>query len=223
MTLLKYQSDLRMAPALGIEVKAKADGRIEGYASTFGGNPDRHGDIVTAGAFGRSLKEHRSEGTTPAMLWSHRLEEPIGRWTEIKEDRTGLFVSGQINLKTERGREAFEHVVGGDAQSFSIGFLVPEGGRKYLGKGVFALDDIDLVEVSVVTIPANKRARITLAKHLGSKNEAVSFLREAGLSKAAAHRFAAGGFPALATDPDQEIAIKLVEQIEQATQKLRKI
>lgn len=222
MDSTKYANELRLAPALDIEVKADAQGRIEGYASTFGGDPDRHGDIVTKGAFSRSLAEHKSQGTLPAMLWSHRLEDPIGRWTHMEQDADGLFVAGQVNLKTAKGCEAFEHIQAGDASGFSIGYVTPEGGRRYLGKGVFALDDLDLVEVSIVTVPANARARIRAVKHLSSKSEAVAFLRDAGLPKAAATRFAAGGFPALATATGtDDRALKLAAIIEAATLQLK--
>lgn len=222
MTFHKYQQDLRLAPTLDFEVKAEGNGRIEGYASTFGGDPDRHGDIVSAGAFTRTLREHRAEKTAPAMLWSHQLEAPIGKWLTIEEDRTGLFVAGQINLKSERGREAFAHVSAGDVASFSIGYVTPEGGRRYLGKGAFALDDLDLVEISLVSVPANTRARITQVKQLGSKAEAVAFLRDAGLSKAAAHRFAAGGFPALSGGGlSDDLLAKFADQIDRATLQLR--
>jgi HK97 family phage prohead protease len=117
---------LRFAPILDLEVKAGRDGAIAGYASTFDGKPDRVGDVVAAGAFRRTLAEHKAEGTAPAMLWSHRIDEPIGKWLDIREDRTGLFVSGQVNLKTERGRAAFEHVAAGDVEGFSIGYRAPD-------------------------------------------------------------------------------------------------
>lgn len=210
-----------VAPALDVEVKSTRDGTITGLASTFGGNPDRHGDIVQKGAFARTLREHKSEGSMPAMLWSHRLEEPIGKWTEIRETAEGLVVTGSVNLKTARGQEAFEHVSAGDAGSLSIGYLVPEGGRKYNGDGSFSLVDVDLVEISVVTVPANPRARITGAKSLQSKSDLIDMLREGGLPKAAAARVAAGGWSALAGENLHEKAIALAAQIEAATAKLR--
>ncbi|OWJ76980.1 HK97 family phage prohead protease [Haematobacter genomosp. 1] len=218
----KFQNDLRLAPAFSFEVKAEPTGHISGYASTFGGEPDRHGDVVSKGAFARTLDEHRAQGTLPAMLWSHQIESPIGKWLTIEEDPAGLFVVGQINLKTAMGREAFEHIQAGDVGAFSIGYVVPEGGRRYVGKGVFALDEVELAEISIVSVPANRRARITSAKHIGSKAEAISFLREAGLPKAAAARFAAGGFPALSQpEIDHDRALKLVQRIERATLSLR--
>lgn len=223
----KYDTELRLAPALSLDIKAKPSGLIEGYASTFGGGPDRQGDIVSKGAFARTLSEHKAQGTLPAMLWSHQMETPIGKWTAVHEDSAGLFVSGQINLATTKGREAFEHVRAGDAGAFSIGYIIPEGGREYIGKGAWALNDVDLEEISVVAVPANVNARITAVKHLASKAEAVEFLREAGLSKAAASRFAAGGFPALSSETtlglDQKSAARIAEAIEQATFKIRSL
>jgi len=223
--LQKYTDDLRIAAAIEIDTKAQADGRITGWASTYGGEPDRHGDIVTPGAFTKSLAEHRRRGTRPAMLWSHQMESPVGNWLDFHDDPKGLRVTGQFNLKTERGREAFEHAKAGDVGAFSIGFTTPEGGRRYLGKGVWALDEVDLVEISLVAAPANRNAVVTAVKAapiLSTKSEAVEFLRQAGLPKAAAQRFAAGGFPALAPDTFAQVRVqKLADIIEQATNRMR--
>lgn len=223
----KFNADLRLAPAFSIEMKAEASGQITGYASTFGGTPDRHNDIIVKGAFERTLSEHKKVGSLPAMLWSHQMETPIGKWLSIKEDQKGLFVTGQINLATTKGQEAYEHVKAGDVGAFSIGYIVPKGGREYLGQGVFEIKEVELAEISIVAVPANVNARITAIKQLNSKTEAVEFLREHGLSKQAAIRFAAGGFNALSSDDyfsiDQKGAIRIAEAIEQATFKLRNL
>ncbi|WP_265502216.1 HK97 family phage prohead protease [Paracoccus beibuensis] len=223
--LQKYSDDLRIASAVELEAKAEADGIVSGWASTYDGEPDRHGDIVVKGAFTKSLASHASRGSRPAMLWQHRIEDPIGHWTEIQDEAKGLRVTGKFNLKTERGREAFEHARAGDIASFSIGFVTPENGRRYLGKGAWALEEVDLVEISLVSAPANPNAVVTAIKaapFLSTKPEAVEFLRKAGLPKAAAERFAAGGFPALTADPfAQERAQKLADMIEKATNRMR--
>lgn len=212
---------VRLAPALDLAVKAAGDGLIEGYASTFGGRPDRAGDVVAKGAFARTLAEHAREGTAPAMLWSHRIEEPIGKWTTIREDGEGLHVAGRINLKTTRGREAFEHIAAGDAGGFSIGYLIPEGGRKYNGDGSFTLVDVDLVEVSIVAVPANPHARISSVKAVRSKAELVDLLHEAGLAKAAATRVAASGWAGLSGGETHEKAMRLLATIDAATARIR--
>lgn len=225
MNLTKFDNDIRLSPAISLEIKAEASGFIQGYASTFGGKPDYAGDVVTKGAFLRTLAEHKANGSMPAMLWSHQKETPIGRWTFIEEDAGGLLVKGQVNLNTSKGREAFEHIKAGDVGAFSIGYAVAKGGRKYMGQGAWSLDDVDLAEISVVAVPANPRARITSVKHLETKADAVNFLREAGLSKQAATLFAAGGYPALSSTDhptiNPETAAKLAKAIEQATLKIR--
>lgn len=218
----KANAALRLAAPLDFELKTAGSGRIEGYASTFGGEPDSYGDVISPGAFTRTLREHQQQKTSPVMLWAHKQETPIGKWLRIEEDSTGLFVAGQVNLNTEKGREAFEHIRAGDVTGFSIGWVEPEGARRYVANGIFAVDEVDLVEISVVGIPANKRARITQAKQLGSKAEAVSFLRDAGLSKAAANRFAAGGYAALSNETiNSDVLAKLAAEIDRATLQFR--
>lgn len=50
-------------------VKASENGSIEGYASTAGGDPDRHGEVVLAGAFASGIQLYKSSGELPVMLW----------------------------------------------------------------------------------------------------------------------------------------------------------
>lgn len=170
---IKFNDQIKTAGAVNPDVKASQSGRIEGYASTFGGAPDRHGEIVLAGAFADTLTRHRKTGETPVMLWAHAQEQPIGKWHGIEEDSTGLFVEGTLNLNTTKGREAFEHIKAGDAGGLSIGFTTPEDGRQYAGEGVFHLSKVDVLEVSVVAIPA--RALVAAGKHLQTKDGADPF------------------------------------------------
>ncbi|MBE0455780.1 MAG: HK97 family phage prohead protease [Roseovarius sp.] len=216
----KFQNQLAVAPATALEVKATSNGRIEGYASTFGGDPDRHNEIVLPGAFAKTVERSRA-GDLPVMLWAHAQESPIGRWATIREDSKGLHVQGQLNLNTERGREAYEHVKAGDAGGLSIGFVTREGDREYAGDGIWHIRQADVLEISVVAIPANPLARISAVKSLESKAEAVDLLRAAGLSRKAAARFAAGGWPALAGDDHHEKAIELARQIDRAINRLK--
>ncbi len=214
---------LRLSPTLEVKFSAGSEaGTIEGYASAFGGNPDSYGDIVQKGAFLRTLSEHRAEGTMPAMLWSHDQTKPIGKWTDMYEDDFGLFVKGKLNLDTSHGKDAHAHVVHGDATGFSIGFYVSPQGKKSGSNGTTILTDVDLVEVSAVVFPANRRARVSGVKTLQSKSELIDMLRDNGLPRAAAARIAAGGWEALA-GADHEKAFELADMIDRATQKLRTV
>lgn len=219
----KSFSALRLSPTLEMKFSNETEnGTVEGYASAFGGNPDSYGDIVQKGAFIRTLAEHRREGTMPAMLWSHDQCEPIGKWLEMHEDDFGLFVRGQLNLNSSRGRDAHAHLKNGDATGFSIGFYVSSEGRKQGTHGTSILTDVDLVEVSAVVFPANRRARVSAIKTLQSKSELIDLLRDGGVPKAAAARVAAGGWPALSNN-DQRKAHELAELLDRATNQLRKI
>ena len=214
--------DLRTAVAASFEVKADRQGRIEGYASTVN-EVDRGGDVVLPGAFTKSLGAHTKSGTLPVMLWSHQIERPVGRWTKMSEDIRGLYVEGTLNLKTEAGREAFEHVDAGDAGGLSIGYTTPDGGRVYAGEGTFHLKEVDLLEVSIVTVPMNPSARITGTKSLGSKAEAIDMLRDCGLSRKAAARFAAGGWAALNGEDVEAKAQAFLRQLDQAIENIRTV
>jgi HK97 family phage prohead protease len=217
----KFNNTILAAHAVALEVKASPSGRISGYASTFEGNADRQGDVVLAGAFAASLARHTKSGQMPVMLWAHAQEQPIGRWVHMEEDSKGLFVEGNLNLNTTKGRESFEHIKAGDAGGLSIGFTVEEGGREYVGKGIFNLKKVDLLEVSVVAIPANALARITDVKSLSSKADAIDMLRSCGLSRKAAAIFASGGWNALSGGDHHEQAKQLAAKIEAAINNMR--
>lgn len=211
---------LRLAPAVPLELKAAArTGRIEGVAAPFGPPPDRQREIWRPGAFTKTLADHAGRGTRPAMLWMHKQESPIGRWLDLREDSQGLAVAGQLNLDTGVGRKAFDHIDAGDVMGLSPGYI--ETVRKYVGDGVFELVEVDLGEISIVSVPAAPGARLMQIKSLGSRTELVDLLRDIGLAKAAALRIAAGGWPALAGDDRDEAAMRLAAAFEKSLQHLK--
>lgn len=201
MSLLTKRDDsgVRLTPTLEIK-RASQAGRIEGYASAWLGEPDSYGDLVAPSAFARSLREHTKAGTAPLMLWCHDITQPIGRWDSLKEDATGLLVEGELNLESRAGQEAHALLKHRDLNGLSIGYRTHPGGRSSDGAGNTLLTSVDLIEISVVPVPANKRARVTSVKSLGSRSELVEALRGIGLPKAAAKKIAAGGWSALADD-----------------------
>lgn len=214
---------IRTAPPLAIKLDgATAEtGEIVGYASLFGGDPDSYGDIIAPGAFSKSLADKKVRGETPAMLWAHDQSAPIGRWTTFGEDSRGLFVRGVLNLQTERGRQAHAHVKAGDVNGLSIGYRTPPGSVQFHNNGTQTLNEIDLFEVSVVAIPAKREARITGVKSIGSQRELQTLLHDTGLSRAAAAKIAAAGWPALNGDEDHPNLTALEARIKAATAEIR--
>lgn len=181
-------------------------GVIEGYASTFNGPPDAYGDVVAPGAFAKSLAAHKAAGTMPAMLWTHDAARPIGRWLSMSEDAKGLLVSGVLNLDTDAGRDAFAHLRAGDLNGLSIGFRTLSGGRVRGRDGTLLLKEIELFEVSVVTFPANRDARVSGVKSIQTRGDLERALRsQIGLSRSAASKIAAGGWAALSPNDPTDI------------------
>lgn len=194
----------RLTPALTVELKlagAESPGQFQGYASTFG-NVDSYGDTIAPGAFAATLAEHKANGSTPALLWAHDPNEPIGRWLSLAEDRAGLAVEGRLTIGTRRGSEARALMID-DALGLSIGFRVRPNGAAYEG-GRRLLKAVDLIEISAVALPANPEARVTGVKSMAgvARPENIrdfeAALRDAlGFSQREAKRIASAGWPAL--------------------------
>lgn len=197
------------------DIDAKT-GAFSGYGAMFG-NVDSYGDVIAPGAFKASLKEWGREKKLPPMLLQHGgwgMTDsdglPIGVWTRMDEDNAGLKVEGRlINLDTDRGKSVYGAMkegaldglsIGYRAKKFTLGTKPDEPRRK--------LEMVDLVEVSVVTFPANGKARVRSVKAAGditTIREFEDFLRDAGgFSREAAKAIAARGFKS--ADPRDEDA-----------------
>lgn len=139
-----------------------AAGLIEGLASPFGGSPDRVRDIVAPGAFTRSLAEHKARGTMPAMLLSHDPAAVAGAWESVVETPQGLTVAGRLTLGTTTGDETYALTRSKALTGLSIGFRTIKATR--LPGGIRRLDEVDLLEISLVSVPAAPAATITSIK-----------------------------------------------------------
>lgn len=163
------------------------EGRFSGYGAVFG-NVDSHQDVIERGAFSKSLARWRDRGKWPAMRLMHgdngsnpfRFDDlPVGRWTEMREDAHGLYVTGQlVGVKdTEIGRRLYALMSspGGLLDGLSIGFR-PVKTRAGTGAVKRYLQELDLVELSLVTDPSNDLARVAA---ISPYDEAADRLREA--------------------------------------------
>lgn len=159
------------------QIKAVSeDGLFSGYGSVFG-VVDSYKEVVAPGAFTESLM-----GRMPSLLWQHRMAEPIGIYTSVKEDAVGLHVEGKLALKTARGSEAYELLKMGAVTGLSIGFVSREDSFDKVS-GIRTLKKVDLWEVSPVTFPANDASRVTAVKAIGQLKtirDVEAYLREVG-------------------------------------------
>jgi HK97 family phage prohead protease len=131
---------------------------LRGYASRFD-LPDQGGDVVARGAYGASLKRLAARAEKVRMLWQHDPAQPIGVWDIVREDAVGLWVEGRLLPEIARAREAAHLLAAGAVDGLSIGYrtiraekLAPRGRR---------LLEIDLWEVSLVTFPMQREARLS--------------------------------------------------------------
>jgi len=179
-----------------------------GYGAVFG-NVDSYGDVIEAGAFSKFLADVKAGNQPwPAMLsqhggWQMSAEDmtPIGVWTDFAEDGHGLKVAGQL-ADTPRGREmhALMKMIPRPAiDGMSIGYIAkeweprtkPEDPKRRLKR-------IDLIEVSIVTRPANGKARVESVKHDWTERDFERLLtRDAGLSRSEALVVINQGFKSL--------------------------
>lgn len=194
-------------------------GEFEGYGSIFG-NKDSYDDIVVAGAFKSSLERWQEKGRLPALLWQHNMQEPIGVYTEMREDDVGLYVKGQLLIEDDPlAKRAHAHMKAGSLSGMSIGYVLNdwEYDRE---KEAWLLKEIDLWEVSLVTFPANDEARISNVKSALDRGEmprpsdVERALREVGFSKAQAQAFMAKGYGAIAPrDAEQATALQSLKSL----------
>ncbi len=178
------------------EIKLAKSGEamsFQGYGAAFS-NVDSYGDVIDPGAFSAFLADVKGgRQPWPSMLSQHggfgmTAEDmtPVGVWTSLSEDGQGLLVDGKF-ADTPRGRELYALMKMEPRPAIdglSIGYIAkeweprskPEDPRRRLKR-------IDLVEISPVTFPANRNARVSSVKSLdtlSTLSEIEDFLREAG-------------------------------------------
>ena len=127
---------------------------IAGYAA-LSDVPDGAKDTISKGAFARTLAER----SAPLPLhWQHDMRRRIGTVTHMAEDERGL----QVIARVERGESRAVHLLLQHAISgLSFGYRA-RGYRRTPGGRV--LEDIDLIEVSLVTHPLQHGARVHLVQ-----------------------------------------------------------
>lgn len=159
-----------------LEVKASIQandaGEITGIAWPFG-SADRVGDMIQKGAF---------SGTSAPipMLFGHDPNDVVGVWEAVQEDDEGLQVKGRLLVDDlQRAREVRALVMSGAISGLSIGFSTKKANsRRGGGRTITALD---LVEISLVSVPAHPGARVR-----GKKAAATAIALAEAINRAAA-------------------------------------
>ena len=96
--------------------------------------------------FGKNIK----------LLWEHRLEKPLGKLVDATVTDDGIDATFKI-ANTMSGEDALVEAAEGLRDGFSVGVAVNEWENK---DGVMSISSAELVEVSLVTEPAIRSARV---------------------------------------------------------------
>ncbi|MCG3205205.1 MAG: hypothetical protein KCHDKBKB_01924 [Elusimicrobia bacterium] len=141
---------------LEITKQAETEGEfhIVGYAATT--DFDLQGDLITEEALRASQLDLVKNST---VLLNHDIKIPIGKVTKAEFDKNGLLIDVLIS-KTEP--DIIQKIKEGVLNKFSIRGQVLEREKKYmpdLDRVVNVIKRMALVEVSLVSVPANPEAR----------------------------------------------------------------
>ena len=138
---------------------------IEGYASTV--DIDRSGDVVPASVWEAGIQNYLKN---PIILAQHDYDDPIGRMTEHKLDAKGLWIKARISAAAE----VFSLIKDGVLTAFSIGFRIMDAEYNSAAE-VFVVKELELIEISVVSVPCNQNTLFNLSKAFDNAEDYNSF------------------------------------------------
>lgn len=126
--------------------------RFAGYAALFD-IPDGINDTIRPGAFKRSLEQRKQP---IPLFWQHRPDQPIGVVESVSEDAHGLRVIARLDNPDSMAASMLrDRAISG----LSFGYRA----RRYrMGEIGRVLEDIELLEVSLVSHPLQHEARVHL-------------------------------------------------------------
>ena len=144
--------------------------RLVGYAAVY--SPAMSEDLggfkerIHPGAFDASLEKNADI----RALWDHNTSQPLARTTNntlrLSSDKRGLRVEIELPEGVSYADDLRQLVRSGVVNQMSFGFMVPPGGDAWdkdeEGNAVRTLHQIDLHEVSVVSIPAYPDTTVAL-------------------------------------------------------------
>lgn len=148
-------------------MKANENGTISGYFSTYEKTPDSYGDIIVPGAFTKTIEKRKESGHPFPLCWNHDFSSVIGVVDSIEEKESGPFIEAHF-LDTELAQDVRKFVQSGAVYQFSFAYDVlkaREPNEEEKANGVTnVLEELEVFEISVVTVPANQNAVVTDVK-----------------------------------------------------------
>lgn len=139
---------------------------IEGYANCT--SVDRSGDVIPMTAWSKALENYLKN---PIILAHHDHEEPIGRMVDHRVDEKGLWIKARISAAAE---DTFNLVKDGVLTAFSVGFVIKDAIYDSI-TDLFIIKDLELLEISVVSVPCNQDSTFSLSKSFDTAEDYGKF------------------------------------------------
>ena len=168
----------------------ESDGKKRFRATASSSVRDRHGDIIRQSALERMVKD--AQGMTLFLNHEYNVPEDIMGST----DKASLFergldgegnaivdldIEGVVAESNPRALQAWEALNSGVKLGMSIGAMIPaEGATRDKKSGTLDITDIQLLEASIVGIPANPRSWVQYAVKSYRANEVLA---DAGIER----------------------------------------
>ena len=154
--------DMGALPAAGDKIDSIF---IEGYASTT--DIDRSGDVVPSSVWEKGIQNYL---TNPIILSQHDYDDPVGRMVEHRIDSKGLWIKARISAAAE----IFNLVKDKVLTAFSVGFRIMDAEYNSAAE-VFMIKELELVEISIVSVPCNQNTVFNLSKAFNSAEDYSKF------------------------------------------------
>lgn len=164
-------------PVYGVKALDESQGILEAFVSVYG-NIDCYNERMIYGCFGKGLTKRSPNG-----LFMHNWEQPVAKtlnWEEVKagdprlpseiKEFGGLYIKGQYNLETQRGRETFSDLKNGIVDEFSIGYQEVKA-HWNTDQQCKDVDEVMMYEWSSVIVGANALTQYVSAKDAGKKTK----------------------------------------------------
>ena len=152
-------------------------GLFSGYASVYGG-VDSYGDTIIEGAYANTIVDRER----PVQLRFNHEAGVIGKWTRMEEDSKGLYVEGELTPGHSKAMDVYASLMHGAISGLSIGYRPVKFTPNQTGG--LDLEEISLIEISVVESPADLNAQIGNIKsaldEVKTLKEIETLLRDAG-------------------------------------------
>jgi phage head maturation protease len=156
------------APLLKTSIGPDGNKRLHGVASST--ITDRHGDDMSVTALS-DMERSAQQNMTIFLNHSYNVPEDVAGSVE----RASLSRSAQdpdihdlsldivVNKANERAVKAWEAIDGGTKLGLSIGAMIPDGGATRKDNGAYTINHVELLETSLVGVPANPRSWVEYA------------------------------------------------------------